>query len=363
MKIAGRFEVAYYQYLDEAGQLVETLPAFAQDKDQVLELYRLMVLTRLFDQKAIALQRTGKLGTYPSTRGQEAAFIGMGHALLGKDIFVPYYRDLGVLIQHGAKLSDILLFWGGDERGNGFASHTQNFPYAVPVGSQSLYAAGAAVALKYQNKKQAVLCVCGDGATSQGDFYETINVAGVWQLPLVMVVCNNAWAISVPREQQTAAKTLAQKAIAAGIHGEQVDGNDVLAVRERVALALQKARDLHEPSVLELLCYRHSDHTTADDASRYEVKATRESEWQKEPLVRLRRYLEEKSFWSPEQETQLLSACNKEIEAAVEEYLNYPPQPAESMITYLYASLPKTYWDQRDLIAQLGAESASDHTG
>ena len=361
MKIAGRFEVAYYQYLDEASQVVDTLPEFAKNPEQLIELYRLMVLTRLFDQKAIALQRTGKLGTYPSTRGQEAAFIGMGAALAKDDIFVPYYRDLGVLIQHGAKLSDILLFWGGDERGNCFASNTQNFPYAVPVGSQSLYAAGAAYALKYQGSKQAVLCVCGDGASSQGDFYETLNVAGVWQLPLVMVICNNQWAISVPRSQQTAAQTLAQKAIAAGIHGEQVDGNDVIAVRERTALALQKARDKQEASVLELICYRQSDHTTADDASRYEAKAVRELEWKKEPIIRLRRYLETLGLWSEAEEEKCQALCAKQIEEAVLEYSNFPPQPPESMFDYLYEKLPKIYSDQRDCVEQLGAQSATDH--
>lgn len=364
MKITGRFEVPYYQYLDESSQIVDTLPEFAQDTQQLITLYRLMVLIRYFDQKAIALQRTGKMGTYPSTRGQEAAFIGMGHALAKDDIFVPYYRDLGVLIQHGAKLSDIFLYWGGDERGNAFASNKQNFPYSVPVGSQTLYAAGAAAALKYQGKKQAVLCSCGEGGTSQGDFYEAINVAGAWQLPLVLVVCNNQWAISVPRDQQTAALTIAQKAIAGGIHGEQVDGNDVIAVRERISVALQQARDHHKPSVVELICYRQSDHTTADDASRYEPKGSREIEWKKEPVERLRRYLAKLGVWSAQDEEKCVVDSQEQIEKAVTEYTNYPPPLPETMFDYLYATLPQAYQDQRDLVEQLGAaEHATNHTG
>lgn len=361
MKIAERFEVAYYQYLDENSRIVDNLPAFAKDPAELIALYRLMVLIRHFDQKAIALQRTGKLGTYPSTRGQEAVFIGLGAALDKKDIFVPYYRDAGVLIQRGAKLSDILLFWGGDERGNCYASPTQNFPYSVPVGSQSLYAAGAACALQYQKKKQAVLCVCGDGATSQGDFYETLNVAGVWHLPLVVVICNNQWAISVPLSQQTAASTLAQKAIAAGIHGEQVDGNDVIAVRERTAIALKKARERQEASVLELVCYRQSDHTTADDASRYELKEKREEEWKKEPLIRLRRYLETLGVWSDQEEEKLVAFCAKEIEGAVQEYTQLPQPSAVSAFDYLYESLPSCYFDQRDCLEQLGEQRGTDH--
>ncbi len=361
MKIVERFEVAYYQYLDADSQVVDTLPDFAKDQEELIKLYRLMVLIRLFDQKAIALQRTGKLGTYPSTRGQEATFVGLGAALAKKDIFVPYYRDLGALIQHGAKLSDILMYWGGDERGNCFASKAQNFPYSVPVGSQVLYAAGAAYALKYEENPQAVLCVCGDGASSQGDFYEAINVAGIWKLPLVLVICNNQWAISVPRAQQTAAQTLAQKAIAGGIHGEQVDGNDVIAVRERTACALQKAREQQEASVLELVCYRQSDHTTADDARRYEVKTMREIEWLKEPVARLQRYLETLGVWSPSEEEKLLSECAKQVEVAVQEYANLPEQPPESMFDHLYAKLPRSYSDQRAYLEQLGEQSAADH--
>ena len=284
LKIVASFEIPYYQCVNELSQVIGALPEFAKDPQQLIAIYRSMVMIRTFDQKAIALQRTGKLGTYPSTRGQEGVFTGIGYALEEADILVPYYRDHGALFQRGVELSDIFLYWGGDERGNDFASCTKNFPYSVPVGSQTLYAAGAAAALKYKNEQHAVLCICGDGASSQGDFYEAINIAGVWQLPLVIAICNNQWAISVPLHKQTAAKTLAQKAIAGGIYGEQVDGDDVIAVRERVSVALKKAREKNEASVLELICYRHGDHTTADDASRYEAKETWERAWLKEPI-------------------------------------------------------------------------------
>lgn len=353
MKIIERFEIPYYQYLNESSQLVDALPAFAKDVQLLQEMHRLMVLTRIFDQKLIALQRTGQLGTYPATRGQEAVFVGIGHAMDKQDIFVPYYRDIGALIQRGVPLTDILRFWGGDERGNCFASNTQNFPYSIPIASQLVYAAGAAAALKYQGKKQAVLCTCGDGATSQGDFYETINVAGIWRLPLVIVICNNRWAISVSREQQTAAKTLAQKAIAGGIAGEQVDGNDIIAVRERIQVALQKARDHQEASVLEMICYRHCDHTTADDASRYEQKEEREKEWLKEPIARLRRYLETIGSWTPSGEEALIAQCTQQVEQAVAEYVQYTDSPPTAMLDSLYDKLPKLYEDQRTLLEHL----------
>lgn len=348
MKIIDRFEVPYYQYLNEEGQLAEDAPALAKDMVKLLQLYRFMVLARTMDTKAIALQRTGKLGTYPSTRGQEAVFVGVGNALKKEDIFVPYYRDMATLLQRGVNLSQILLYWGGDERGNVY--NNRDFPFSVPVGSQPLHAAGIAFAAKYKKEKNAVVSMCGDGATSQGDFYEAMNIAGVWKLPVVFIICNNQWAISVPRDKQTAAHTLAQKAIAAGFQGEQVDGNDIIAVSHRTSEALTQAREHHEPRLLEMVCYRQHDHTTADDASRYEPSHLREQEWKKEPVHRLRVYLEKLGAWSEAQEETLRTECATEVDAAVADYQAIPPQPLESMFDYLYATLPSIYQEQRHLL-------------
>lgn len=352
MEIIDRFEIPYYQYLNEKSQLTDATPPIAKDTHALLELYRLMVLVRGMDTKAVVLQRTGKIGTYPSTRGQEAVFVGLGHAMAKRDIFVPYYRDMGTLIQRGVKLSQVLLYWGGDERGNVFHD-SEDFPFSVPVGSQPLHAAGAAYAIKFHKEDRAVLSVCGDGATSQGDFYEALNIAGVWELPVVFVICNNQWAISVPRQVQTVAHTLAQKAIAAGITGEQVDGNDVIAVQYRTAEALKQAREERKPRLLEMVCYRQHDHTTADDASRYEPPYLREQEWKKEPIARLRHYLESLGQWTDKQEEALQAACAIEIENAVKEYLTISPQPLCSMFDYLYAQLPQAYADQRHLLENM----------
>lgn len=356
MKIIDRFEVPYYQYLNEVSQITDNIPSLTKDTKTLTHLYRLMVLVRTMDTKAIALQRTGKLGTYPSTRGQEAVFVGVGNAMEKTDIFVPYYRDMGTLIQRGVKLSQIFQYWGGDERGNIFMN-SHDFPFSVPVGSQPLHAAGAAYAVKYHKEKRAVLSMCGDGATSQGDFYEALNVSGIWKLPVVFVVCNNQWAISVSRQVQTAAHTLAQKAIAAGFLGEQIDGNDIIAVQHRTTEALKNAREHGEPRLLEMVCYRQHDHTTADDASRYEPKNLREQEWKKEPVMRLRRYLEKLGVWSEKQEEILLAECAAEVDAAVKEYQSLPPQPLQSMFDYLYAKLPNAYTEQRDMLKD--AENAA----
>lgn len=354
MKIVARFEIPYYQILDEEGNISSDAPKFAKDPDHLIRLYRVMLLNRLFDLKAIALTRTGKLGTYPSARGQEAVFAGMGDALGKEDIFVPYYRDVGTLIQRGVKLKEILLYWGGDERGNAFECGGKDFPYSVPIGTQMLHAAGVATAFRTRGEKRAVLVTCGDGGTSQGDFYEAMNVAGVWKLPIVFVICNNQWAISVPRSQQTASQTLAQKAIAAGIEGEQVDGNDVIAVRERVFEALKNAREKNGPRLLEILTYRHADHTTADDASRYEPKNQRETEWKNEPIARLYIYMTNLGIWSKEKDQALNEECAALIEQTVQDYVATPTVSPEIMFDYLYATLPEAYKEQRDMLIQRG---------
>ena len=325
---------------------MEEIPPALLEPEFLMGLYRIMVLTRVFDTKAINLQRTGSLGTYPSVRGQEAVFTGVGSALLADDIFVPYYRDVSVLIQRGVRLRDILLFWGGDERGNAFASQV-NFPYSVPIASQLLHAAGAATALKIRHENRAVLAMCGDGATSEGDFYEALNVAGIWSLPVVFVICNNQWAISVPRSRQTAAITLAQKAIAAGFEGEQVDGNDVIAVQYRVSAALKKAREKNQPTLIEAICYRQHDHTTADDASRYEPAGIREREWKKEPVARLRQYLESIQAWTEQDEISLQEESLVTVQAEIAAYLAVQAAPLSDMVDYLYQRLPERLQAQR----------------
>lgn len=359
MEIVECFEIPFYQYLKEDSVFIADAPENIKNPEALLALYQHMVLARTMDAKAVALQRTGKLGTYPSTRGQEAVFIGIGDALQAQDMLIPYYRDMATLILRGVPFSQILLYWGGDERGNAFPGN--NFPYSVPVGSQPLYATGVAYAKKYHQEKSAVLVTCGEGATSEGDFYEAINVAGVWKLPIVFVVCNNQWAISVPRSQQTAAATIAQKAIAAGIKGEQVDGNDVTAVLERTRLALQRAREHHEPTLIECICYRHHDHTTADDASRYEDQAIREKAWDDEPIARLRKYMETAGFWDENKEVALQEGCQQEIERAVKTYLETTPQAPESMLEYVYEVLPAIYFDQYETLVNMKEKGGSHH--
>ncbi len=333
-------KVPYTQFIDATGKPVRPLPSPADEPAALIPLYRAMVLTRRFDAKAVALQRTGRLGTFASSLGQEAVSVGLASAMNPEDILLPSYREAGAQLWRGVTPEELLLYWGGDERGSDFAGPRQDFPVCIPVASHALHATGAAYAIKFRGETRVAVCVVGDGATSKGDFYEAINIAGVWRVPAVFVVNNNQWAISVPRRAQTSAPTLAQKAIAAGIDGEQVDGNDVVAVGYVVERALSKARAGDGPSLIEALTYRLSDHTTADDAGRYRDSETVSAQWQNEPIARLRMFLVETGVWNKEDEQRLIEEIDARIDTAVQAYEAMPPQPPESMFDYLYAELP-----------------------
>jgi pyruvate dehydrogenase E1 component alpha subunit len=307
-----------------------------------------MLLTRLFDGKAMALQRTGQLGTYASSLGQEAIGAAIGSAMRPEDVLLPAYREYAAQFLRGVRMTDILLYWGGDERGMDYRLPREDFPICVPVGSHAAHAVGVAFAFKHRRQARVAVCVLGDGGTSKGDFYEAINLAGVWHLPVLFVINNNQWAISMPREKQSAAATLAQKAIAGGFPGEQVDGNDVIALRHRVQQALEGIRRDQEPRLIEALTYRLSDHTTADDARRYRPQPEVEARRADDPLRRLRRYLINAGYWSDERDKELTQACLGEVNAAVQDYLDTPPQPPESMFDYLYAQLPDALAEQRE---------------
>jgi len=342
------FEIGYTRLIAPSGELVGALPDFARDTDALKALYRALVRTRSFDTKAIALQRTGRLGTYASSIGQEAVSVGAAGAMRPNDVLVPSFREHGAQLLRGVTPLELFLYWGGDERGNVFAGPREDFPVSVPVGSHAPHAAGVALAFKLRREPRVTVCIFGDGATSKGDVAEAMNMAGVWRVPLVFVVSNNQWAISVARAQQSAAATLAQKAIAAGIPGEQVDGNDVVAVRGVVGAAIERARRGGGPSVVEAVTYRLGDHTTSDDASRYRDDAEPRRHWPEEPVLRLRNYLSVNGLWSRTDEEHLLKETAAEIDAAADAYLATPAQDPATIFDFTYATLPADLAAQRE---------------
>jgi pyruvate dehydrogenase E1 component alpha subunit len=344
-----RFEIDYLQYLDAEGVLVnENLPEFARDPEQLRALYKDMLKVRCFDAKAVALQRTGKLGTYAACLGHEAAHVGIGSSLRLDDVFAPSYREYGAQFARGVKPREVLLYWGGDERGNDFSGPAHDFSWCVPIATQCLHAAGSALAFKLRGEARVALACVGDGGSSKTDTYAAINAAGAYGLPFVLCIINNQWAISVPRKAQTGAQTLAQKGIAGGLECLQVDGNDIIAVKAAVEFAVKRARHGHGGTVLELITYRLSDHTTADDARRYRDDEQVKAAWQREPVKRLKAYLLAKGWWNEEEETAWIAESNAWADAEVDAYLATPVQPVAAMFDYLYAELPHDVAEQRE---------------
>ncbi len=349
-EIVARFEVPFTRFIDKTGVAVHELPAFARSKVDLLGLMRGLWRTRVFDRRAVALQRTGKLGTFASSLGQEAVGVGVASAMSADDVLLPSYRDSAALLWRGVSPLELLLYWGGDERGSHFAEARRDFPICITVGGQAVHAVGVAYAMRQLGQPDIAVSLCGDGATSKGDFYEALNMAGVWAAPVVFVVNNNQWAISVPRRMQTIAETLAQKAVAAGIPGEQVDGNDVVAVRGAMDRAVARARAGDGPTLIEAVTYRLSDHTTSDDATRYRTQTEVAAAWENEPIRRLGAYMKSRDLWSKTEEDVLVAALEAEIERAVEVYGDMPPQPPETMFDHLYAKLPCSMERQRQAI-------------
>lgn len=355
------FHVDSLACLDPQGRPLGDLPAMADDTDRVLAAYRNAVLTRTFDSKAIALQRTGKCGTYPSVLGHEVIGTVIGQWMKPDDVLAPYYRDQAAHLLRGVTLTELLLYWGGDERGSAWQTCPQDLPIAVPIATQCAHAVGIAAAIRIRSERRAVVCSLGDGATSKGDFLESLNLAGAWHLPVVFVVGNNQWAISTPRSLQSGSETIAQKAIAGGLPGYQVDGNDYFALSVLLEQALDRARAGKGPSLIEAVTYRLGDHTTADDATRYRGADELKQAWERDGVKRLQRYLHLSGLWGPEQEQSLQAECKARIDEAVADYLATQPEPATAMLDYLFETLPRALEGQRERLlrkAQLSARGS-----
>jgi pyruvate dehydrogenase E1 component alpha subunit len=323
--------------------------------ETVQTLYREMVFIRQADQRALSLQRQGRFGTYAPCQGQEAAQVGSAYAL-GKDDWVfPSFREMGACYMRGVPLRDICVYWMGDERGQRVPEDVHVFPISIPVGSHPLHAVGVAWAAQLQGDKICTVAYFGDGGTSEGDFHEAMNFAGVFQTPTIFFCQNNQYAISVPRKIQTAAKTLAQKAIAYGFAGIQVDGNDLFAVYAATREAREKAISGGGPTMIEAVTYRFGPHTTADDPTKYRDDAELE-EWKPlDPLLRLQRYLQGKGLWSEDWEAQTKEEAEKSIDQAVQEAESVSAPKPEEIFQYAFAEMTPNLQEQMEgFLASLG---------
>jgi pyruvate dehydrogenase E1 component alpha subunit len=348
------YTIDYLSILDTDGNLDAALDPHLDDA-LLLKLYRTMLLARRFDERLVALQRQGRIGTYGPNKGQEAAQLGSVCALRDTDWMVPAFREGAAMLWRGTTMESLLLFWAGREEGTAGAT-ARTLPIAVPVATQLPHAVGIAWAARYKKDPAVVMTYFGDGATSEGEFHEAMNCAGVMQVPVVFVCQNNQWAISTPRAKQTRAQTLAQKALAYGFSGIQVDGNDILAVYIAAREAVERARAGGGPTLIECVTYRLSVHTTADDPHRYRDDAEVKQWEPREPLLRFTRYMYARELLDEAKRAALDDEVRGEIRAAVERFEATPPPEPLEMFDYIYAQRPPELEAQRrELAADLHA--------
>jgi pyruvate dehydrogenase E1 component alpha subunit len=305
-------------------------------------MHEQMTIGRALDEIAFKLQRSGRMGTYPQNKGQEAAAMGSAYAAKkGVDYLVPCYRENLALFHHGLPMHYILLHWMGDERGNQIPEGVNITPISIPIGTQMLHATGIAWAFKLRKEERVAITYFGDGATSEGDFHEAMNFASVLQAPVVFFCQNNHWAISVPREIQMNSETVAQKAIAYGMPTVQVDGNDIFAVYKAAKEAVDRARAGGGPSFIEAVTYRLGDHTTADDARRYRDPQELEAWLGRDPIVRVRRYLEGKSLWNGEKQAKLEERAKTIVAEVVKAAEGIEKPTTDDIFDWTFAALPR----------------------
>ncbi len=341
-KEIGPFTVPTLRVLDENGNLDPELDPDLPAESRVA-LYRTMVRARMADEKLLNLQRQGRVGTFAPCIGQEAASAGPAFAMRQSDWFVPAFRELAGLLVRGMPIWRYYLYYAGFEEGNVWPEAGRTLPISIPVASQVLHAVGLAYAMRLQGETDtAAVAFVGDGGTSEGDFHEALNMAAVWNLPVVFVVQNNQWAISIPRSSQTKAESIAQKAVAYGMAGVQVDGNDALATYRAVAEALERGRRGEGPTLIEAVTYRLSMHTTADDPKKYrDEEEVQRVWWPREPLVRFRRHLEDRGLWDQDKEEELRSQIRQELAEAVERFQRAAAEAAPDVpFRHAYAEAP-----------------------
>jgi pyruvate dehydrogenase E1 component alpha subunit len=342
-----RFQVEYLSILDSEGNLDASLePDIAGD--DLKRLYRAMLLGRRLDERMIRLQRQGRIGTFAPIKGQEASQLGAAFTLRPSDWMVPSFRETAAMLWRGWPIEKLLLLFAGYLEGGQPAPEQHDLPITIPVATQLPHAVGLAYGAQYRGDDAVVMAFCGDGATSEGDFHEALNFAGVWHVPAVFVVQNNQWAISVPLKKQTHSKTIAQKALAYGLPGLQVDGNDVLAVYAACREAVDRARAGDGPTLIECVTYRLGVHTTADDPTKYRAAEEVEAWERKDPLTRFSAYLQKKNLL----EDGVVDSVDADIAAAVQRFEAFGAPDPLGMFEHAYGQPPPHLEAQR---AQLEA--------
>lgn len=360
IRTAYEAKLDYIQILDEHANFDEKLGENTLTDEDAVFLYEQMSLSRHYDEIAFKLQRSGRMGTYPQNKGQEAAAAGAGLAVKKHapgSWLVPCYRENLALFINGLPMEKILLHWMGDERGNQIPDNCNITPISIPIGTHPLHAAGIAWALKYRERvmgeganKHIAISFFGDGATSEGDVHEAMNFATTLKVPCIFFIQNNRWAISVPIAKQMACETIVQKACAYGMQGVQCDGNDIYATYTSTRDAIHRAVENNQPTLIEAITYRLGDHTTADDARRYRDQAELDSWIAKDPLIRTRKHLENKGLWNDTKQAELEAFSKAKVSEVVKNCENIEKPTTDDIFNYTFATLPDQLKRQRDTL-------------
>ena len=348
------------QILDQDGNHKEDLVPKELTDEVVKELYEQMVFYRMCDKRMLNMQRTGRMGTFAPLEGQEAAQIGSEFAIEKTDWVVPAFRELAAMCAHGVPADLFFQFWRGNEIGGSYPEGVNVLPPSIPVGSQMIHAVGISWAAKLRKEKQIAITYFGDGATSEGDFHEAMNFAGVFKTPTIFMCQNNQYAISTSRAKQTASKTIAQKAIAYGFPGVIVDGNDLFAMYAVTKEAAQRARNGEGPTLIEAYTYRLGNHTTSDDATKYRTQEEVDTWLPRDPLIRLQKYLSKKGLWDKKYEEKLQEELLKKVDEITEKVESTPDQTIDDMFDYTYAELPNHLKEQKEYLKQTLAKQKQE---
>lgn len=359
-------KVEYLSILDENGEVDKELEP-KLSPEELKKMLRYMLLGRRADERMLNLQRQGRMGTFPQSSGHEAVSIGSVFAIKDVDWHVPAYREMSGMLYRGWPLETLFLYWNGFEEGARPPENVNDLPYCVPVASQLLHAAGIGMAMNIKKEKKVVLTYFGDGSSSEGDFHEALNFASVFSAPVIFVCQNNQYAISVPLSRQMKAETIAQRAIAYGMPGIRVDGNDVLAVYVAASEAVARAKKGEGPTLIEGLTYRLTPHTTADDPKRYRSEQESQQWVKRDCILRFSKYLEKKGILSEAALKKMEEEIDVEIKDAVKRFEELAQSPELndplSMFDHLYGDLPPFLQEQRDELAQRLSKDSKKATG
>ncbi len=340
-------DVGIFSILNEQGKTKENAKLPELSDQQLVEIMKRMVFTRVWDERAVHLGRQGRLGFYAPVSGQEASMVASEYALQQDDFICPGYRDMPQLVWHGLPLYQTFLYSRGHQHGGQIPHNVHVLMPQIIIGAQILHAAGVAMAFKKRNQPRVVIAYTGDGGTSEGDFYEGLNTAGAFQLPVIYFVQNNQYAITTPFAKQTVAKSIAHKAIAAGIRGVRVDGMDALAVYQVVREAAELARCGEGATLIEAMTYRYRPHSMADDTSKYRTKEE-ESIWEsKDPLIRMRIFLTQKGLWSEADESQVKEEAKQTVAEHIQKAEQTEPMTVAGLIDSMFAQVPQHLQHQK----------------